>query len=112
MRVLFASVEMSPLAKVGGLADVAGSLPKSLVERGEDVRVILPLHASIDTAAHGFTRVLADLPVPTPRGAERASVWEGTVGGVTTYLIEAMDLFERPAIYGEPDDSQRFLFFS
>jgi starch synthase len=112
MRVLIASVEMSPLAKVGGLADVAGSLPKALVGRGHDVRVMLPLHAGIDTASHGFTRVLADVPVETPRGAERASVWEGRVEGVTTYLVEAMDLFERPNIYGEPDDAQRFLFFS
>lgn len=112
MRVLFVSVEMSPLAKVGGLADVAGSLPKALVRLGHDVRVILPLHAGIDTAARGFRRVLADLPVGTPRGPERTSVWEGTVDGVTAYLIEAMDLFERPQIYGEPDDNQRMLFFS
>jgi len=112
MRVLFAAVEMSPLAKVGGLADVTGSLPKALVRAGHDVRVIMPLHAGIDTAAYGFRRVLADVLVETPRGAERTSLWEGTVGGVTTYLIEAMDLFERPAIYGEPDDLQRFLFFS
>ena len=112
MRVLFATVEMSPLAKVGGLADVAGSLPKALVQGGHDVRVILPLHAGIDTAAHGFRRVLEELAVETPRGPERVSLWEGTVGGVTTYLVEAMDLFERPQIYGEPDDTQRFLFFS
>jgi len=112
MRVLFTAVEMSPLAKVGGLADVAGSLPKALVGLGHDVRVILPLHAAIDTAAYGFHRVLADVPVPTPRGPELAAVWEGEVGGVTTYLVEAADMFERPAIYGEPDDAQRFLFFS
>ena len=112
MRVLFATAEMSPLAKVGGLADVAGSLPKALVSRGQDVRVIMPLHAEIRTAAHGFHRVLADVPVATPRGPERVSVWEGEVGGVTVYLVEAADLFERPAIYGEPDDTQRFLFFS
>ena len=112
MRVLFAAVEMSPLAKVGGLADVAGSLPKALVQRGHDVRVIMPLHAGIDTAAHGFRRVLEDLGVETPRGPERVAVWEGVVGGVTTYLLEAMDMFERPQIYGEADDSQRWLFFS
>ena len=112
MHILFAVVEMSPLAKVGGLADVAGSLPKALVQAGHDVRVMLPLHAGIDTAAYGFRPVLADVPVGTPRGPERASVWQGTVGGVTTYLVEAMDMFERPNIYGEPDDTQRWLFFS
>jgi starch synthase len=112
MRVLFAVVEMSPLAKVGGLADVAGSLPKALVQHGHDVRVMLPLHAGIDTAAYGFRRILADVPVQTPRGPEQVAVWQGTVHGVTTYLVEAAELFERPHIYGEPDDTQRFLFFS
>ena len=112
MRVLFAVVEMSPLAKVGGLADVAGSLPKALVRAGHDVRVMLPLHAGIPTADYGFARVLADVPVETPRGPERASVWQGMVGGITTYLIEAMDMFERPRIYGEPDDAQRWLFLA
>jgi starch synthase len=112
MRVLFAVVEMSPLAKVGGLADVAGSLPKALVAAGHDVRVMLPLHADIRTAEWGFARVLAEVHVETPRGPERVSVWQGRVGSVTTYLIEAMDLFERPQIYGEPDDNQRWLFLS
>ena len=104
MRVLFAVVEMSPLAKVGGLADVAGSLPKALVQHGHDVRVMLPLHAGIDTAAYGFRRILADVPVQTPRGPEQVAVWQGTVHGVTTYLVEAAELFERPHIYGEPDN--------
>lgn len=112
MRILLAVAEMSPLVKVGGLADVAGALPRALAALGHDARVILPMHAGIDTAAHGFRRVLADVPVETPRGAERTSVWEGEVGGVTTYLVEAMDLFERPNVYGEPDDAQRFLFFA
>jgi starch synthase len=112
MRVLFTTAEMSPLAKVGGLADVAGSLPKALVARGQDVRVILPLHAGVQTAVHGFHRVLADVPVATPRGPELVSIWEGEVGGVTVYLVDAADVFERPAIYGEPDDTQRYLFFS
>lgn len=112
MRVLFVAAEMSPLAKVGGLADVIGSLPKALIRAGHDARVILPLHAGIDTAAHSFARILSEVPVQTPRGPERASLWEGVIGGVTVYLVEAMDLFERPQIYGEPDDTQRFLFFS
>lgn len=112
MRVLFVAVEMSPLAKVGGLADVIGSLPRALVHLGHDARVILPLHASIDTAIHGFNRVIGDVPVQTPRGPERVSLWEGAVDGVPVYLVEAMDLFERPQIYGEPDDTQRFLFFA
>ena len=111
MKVLFVAVEMSPLAKVGGLADVAGSLPKALVGNGHDVRVVLPMHQVIDTAAYGFRPALAGVEVETPRGPEQVSVWQAEVGGVPVSLIESADMFGRPRIYGEPDDSQRWLFF-
>jgi starch synthase len=111
VQVLFVTVEMSPLVKVGGLADVAGSLPKALAARGHDVRVILPLHQAIDTAQYGFRRTIDGIAVPTPRGPEQAAIWEGSLSGVTVYLIESSDMFGRPRVYGEPDDSQRWLFF-
>ena len=48
LNVLFAAVEMSPLAKVGGLGDVAGSLPRALRANGDDVRVAMPMHGAIE----------------------------------------------------------------
>ena len=47
MKVLFAAAEASPFIKVGGLGDVMGGLPKELVSKGIDARVILPLYSAI-----------------------------------------------------------------
>ena len=42
MKVLFVTTELAPFSKVGGLGDVAGSLPKALCQAGTDVRVVTP----------------------------------------------------------------------
>jgi starch synthase len=48
LKILFVSVEVSPFAKVGGLADVAGSLPSQLAALGHDVRVVCPRYRIIE----------------------------------------------------------------
>ena len=47
IKVLFAASEAVPYAKTGGLADVAGTLPKELIKLGADVRLIMPKYKSI-----------------------------------------------------------------
>ena len=47
MKVLYVTSEAAPFIKTGGLGDVAGALPKSLVQQGVDARVILPLYQDI-----------------------------------------------------------------
>ncbi|MBI2724023.1 MAG: glycogen synthase [Chloroflexi bacterium] len=112
MKVLFASVEMSPLAKVGGLGDVAGSLPRALRATGTDVRVALPMHGAIErTALPDLRHLLSNVQVPQAGGDERVDVWQTDVRGVPVYLLENERWFGRPQVYGFDDDRERFLFY-
>src|SRR3989338_1297583 len=47
LKILFASYECAPFFKLGGLGDVAGSLPKALKNLGADIRVVMPYYSSI-----------------------------------------------------------------
>ena len=111
MNVLFAAVEMSPLAKVGGLGDVAGSLPRALRANGDDVRVAMPMHGAIERTALNLTHLLHAVKVPWPGGDERVDVWQADVRGAPVYLLENARYFGRPNVYGFDDDKERFLFF-
>ena len=111
MNTLFASFEMSPLAKVGGLGDVAGSLPRALRARGADVRVAMPMHGAIDRKKLDAEHLLSDVRVPWASGDQRVDVWYTKVRGVPVYLVQDEHYFERPKVYGYDDDLDRTLFF-
>ncbi len=100
INVLFIAAEMSPLVKVGGLGDVAGSLPRALRTHGVDVRVALPRYASIDYGTTQPARIAPD-----------GNIWRADVAGVPVYLVDHAPSFDRPDIYGYDDDAVRFLSF-
>ena len=113
LKVLMLSVEITPFAKTGGLADVVGVLPKALHARGHDVRVVMPRYGRIDPARFNLQKALDPFPVPLDATSEDASLLEGELApGVPAYFIENKRLFDREGIYMYPDDAERFIFFS
>ncbi|MBI5853691.1 MAG: glycogen/starch synthase, partial [Nitrospirae bacterium] len=63
LRILFVTPEATPFAKTGGLADVAGALPRELAKLGHDVRIILPRYRVIDGPTFGFRELMrVDVP--------------------------------------------------
>ncbi len=113
MKVLIVAAEAVPFAKVGGLADVTGALPKALKQLGHDVRVVIPKYQRIQDGKFELRPLICDLQVPMDTHFEDALVTEGTIGGdIPVYLIDSARYFQRAGVYGYPDDDERFVFFS
>ncbi len=114
LRILFLTAEAVPFAKVGGLGDVGGSLPKALYAMGHDVRVVMPAYHNIEAGYPGVESMPLQLNVPTGSGIVQAGAFEGKLPGseVPVYFIAQQSLFNRENIYGYWDDAYRFAFFS
>ncbi len=111
-KVLFATAEASPLIKVGGLGDVAGSLPRALRRLGHDVRIIMPRYGITNLEGHQITW-RGNLNMPFMGDGEDTGISEVLLrDGTPVYLVENKRYFDRPAVYGEADDLERFLLFS
>jgi starch synthase len=96
MNVLFVAVEMSPIAKVGGLADVIGSLPKALSRLGHDVRVILPRYRMIETYPDLKLVELGSFEVQVGKNwRKQANLCETWIEGVQVYLIGTDEWYDK-----------------
>lgn len=96
MKILFVSHEVSPFAKVGGLADVAGSLPKALKKLGHDVRVLMPAYKMVrQDKRWGAKPIVGNFDVSiNPVWNETASVDTIHLNGLDFYLLKVGDHFE------------------
>ena len=112
MKILFAAAEASPFIKVGGLGDVAGALPKALVEKGHDVRVVLPLYSSIKWEMREKCQYIKYFYFMHGWRNCYCGIFEANIDGVIYYLVDNEYYFKRRAPYGEFDDGERFAFFS
>jgi starch synthase len=112
VKILVLSSEAVPYAKVGGLADVTGSLPVALHDLGHDVRLVIPRYARVTAERFGLTTTITDLSVPHDNVVEPAQVMEARLAGkVPVYFIDSSPYFAREGIYGYQDDGERFIFF-
>jgi len=120
MRVLFVTAEAVPFAKTGGLADVAGALPRALSAAGHDVALLLPFYRQAREKCGGDVEQTG-LELNIALGAEtiKPRVLATTLpdSDVRVYLLDHPPFFDREQLYGTPegdypDNAARFIFFS
>src|SRR5207245_7605635 len=112
VKSTLACSQVVPFAKVGGLADVVGALPKALWELGHDVRLVMPRYGQIKPDKFKLTTVLDTVHVSMATFKEQVGVCQGEIGdGIPVYMIDAPRYFDRENIYGYTDDGERFILF-
>lgn len=90
IKILFLSAEVAPLAKVGGLGDVAGALPKALAALGVDIRLCLPLYGFIDKRIYQIKKIKTNIEIPFNNGQQKLNLWQTFLPNtkIPVYLIE------------------------
>ncbi|MGG3470327.1 glycogen synthase GlgA [Neobacillus pocheonensis] len=112
MKVLFALSECVPFVKTGGLADVAGALPKELKKLGTEVRVILPNYSLIPAKFRETFQFQKAIQVQVGYRSQYCGIYSAEHDGITYYFIDNEYYFYRDSLYGHYDDGERFSFFS
>ena len=128
LKILLVAAELTPLAKVGGLADVIGSLPKALADLNIDVRIALPKYGIIDLTKYPCQKKVEGLTLDFDGQRETFDLWETALPGasphknyhIPVYLIDHPKFLGTGGIYPAPDassqgsdfEARRFGFFS
>ncbi len=113
MRVLIVSAEAVPFAKVGGLADVVGSLPIALRQEGIDTRVLMPGYGFIEHFQYNIS-LLFSFPFSHQHGVTDVSIYSCVYEGVPFYFIQGWPYFGQDStVYTDWSwDVPRFIFFN
>jgi starch synthase len=115
IRVLFVVAEASPFVKVGGLGDVAGSLPRAIkgLPQAPDVRVVLPSHGVIDKSQYTLSPTAA-FSISHATGPIPVEIFETEVDGVTYYLVSGNPITTAERVYSDDNhqDGVKFTLFS
>ena len=121
IKVLFLASEADPLVKVGGLGDVAGSLPGALqqlpIEKSKgvqvDIRVIIPFHGVIRKKVE-HPEFLFEFDVPSKSGIVKARAYQAVINDVRIYLIAGEPIGDDAPVYSTDAalDGHKYIFFS
>ncbi|MDD4901398.1 MAG: glycogen/starch synthase [Patescibacteria group bacterium] len=114
LKILIAATEVTPLAKVGGLGDVIGALPKALNKLNLDARVIIPCYGAIDRNKYKIKLIKQNIKV----GGASINLWQTNLpdSNVPVYLVEH-SIFHGKKIYSTaladgPADIKKYLLFA
>jgi len=119
LRICFVASEIAPLAKSGGLADVANALPRELHAQGHDIRVFMPLYSSMSTSGLSIQPVSQAQDIDLRLGAHQyaVSLLEARLpsrdersSSARLYLVHCPAVYDRPTLYtSAADEHLRFL---
>jgi starch synthase len=119
MKIVYATSEMVPFSKTGGLADVAGALPAELANLGHEVVVFTPYYREVHDKGVAASDTGVTVHVPILEDVVSGRILRGVAPGgrVTVYFVDAPVYFDREGLYqakgvDHPDNSARFVFFT
>jgi starch synthase len=118
MKIAICSPEVLPFSKTGGLADVAGALPKALSKLGMEIAVVTPLYKTVDRAKHKIVDTKKKVTAQMDGRAVEAGIFEGSLpGGAKVYFIDMPQYYGRDHLYGtskgdDPDNAERFIYLA
>lgn len=121
MKILFVASECTPIAKVGGLGDVIGSLPKALKKIGVDVSVLIPFYGIVKLKKEKMKLALKEAEIQFGGKTEKFNLWQTSLpeSDVPLFLIENKNYFKGNVYIetdassgGSEEEAKRFLFLS
>ncbi len=112
MEIVHVSAECYPMAKVGGLADVVGALPKYQQLAGNTAKVILPMHRTKFLYDNEWDLIYKSSMYLGEKKYDYSIIKEKTQKlGFDLYLVDIFGLLDRENVYGYDDDTERFTAF-